>query len=163
MTKRCEPGKVNFYQNTVRDGSGHFSRRFRDHTTITFRKGFVQSAVFTGQDYLEWGTHLKEYCPLLEKLELLGLRGCGQSIADLGLIGLRSLLLSDWPDPADAELIARSSLLARLDVLSFWIGNVNDEVVCHLIEDSRAFQLDQSNRADPSRRWSECWRSSCRT
>jgi uncharacterized protein (TIGR02996 family) len=97
----------------------------------TFRRGFVELVTIHGRVLGDHPADLREYCPVLTELDVIGVRGVGEQIAR-GLPGsIRTLRLEDWPFPADAEALAATQL-PHIESLSFWIGSTNDEAVCRL-------------------------------
>lgn len=111
----------------------------KDGFEYTVRRGFVESAVIYGRLLCGYAAALREHCPALTELDVLGVRGHGQSIAANIPGEVRTLRLEDWPFPDDARALAESSRSRHLESLSFWIGSENDEKVCRAIAASRAF------------------------
>jgi uncharacterized protein (TIGR02996 family) len=105
----------------------------------TFRRGFVESAEICGSDLGKYSAALCRYCPALTELDVVGVRGFGPQIATGLPDSLRTLRLEDWPLPADAEAVAASRSLARVETLSVWIGSENDEAVCRTLASPGAF------------------------
>jgi len=96
-----------------------------------FRRGFVESASIHGRVLAEHADAVRDHCPALVELDVVGVRGNGAGIAAAECLrSVRTLRLEDWPNPMDAIRIANSPHLARLGTLSFWLGSQYDEVVC---------------------------------
>ncbi|MBN9121727.1 MAG: TIGR02996 domain-containing protein, partial [Planctomycetes bacterium] len=103
------------------------------------RRGFVESATIYGRLVAEHGAVLRDHCPALTELDVIGVRGFGERLANEFPSGIRTLRLEDWPFPDDTKAIMGSPNLAHLESLSFWIGSTNDEAVCRAIGAARAF------------------------
>jgi uncharacterized protein (TIGR02996 family) len=96
----------------------------------TFRRGFVESASIHGRALIEHADAVRQYCPALVELDVVGVRGHGEGVAAAECLNtVRTLRLEDWPNPADAQAIANSPHLSRLESLSFWLGSRNDDAV----------------------------------
>jgi hypothetical protein len=118
----------------------------------------VESAVVYGRLLGEHAAVLRDHCPALTELDMVGVRGFGEQLANEIPSGIRTLRLEDWPFPDDAKAIAKSPHLAHLESLSFWLGSRNDEAVCRALGAARAFpalqqleliQLDGGLDAEP--------------
>jgi uncharacterized protein (TIGR02996 family) len=105
----------------------------------TVRRGFVESAVIHGRLLQQHAEVLRNHCPALTELDVIGVRGFGEQIANEIPSGIRTLCLEDWPFPDDAKVIAKSPNFAHLEALSFWLGSQNDEAVCRALGAPRAF------------------------
>lgn len=103
-----------------------------------FERGFVESAAVRGSDIATHAGALREHCPALTKLDLIGVRGFGKQIADALPESVRVLQLEDWPHPDDARALAQSPRLARLETLSLWVGLESDAAVLRTLAESRA-------------------------
>jgi uncharacterized protein (TIGR02996 family) len=104
----------------------------------TFRRGFVEAALIHGSALAQFAEPLRQCCPALTELDVLGVRGFGERIANAVPATLRTLRLEDWPFPDDARAIAQAVHLNRLEFLSYWLGSRNDEAVSLILGDTRA-------------------------
>lgn len=68
-----------------------------------FERGFVERAAVRGSDFAAHAGAVQEHCPVLTKLDVIGVRGFGKQIADAIPESVRVLQLEDWPHPDDAR------------------------------------------------------------
>lgn len=101
----------------------------------TFRRGFVDAVTVHGNRLAELAPAITEYCPLVTALELVGIRGYGEALANLDLPSLRTLGIEDWPRAEDLGPLSRGRLLHHLESLSVWIGSRHDAALLSFLRD----------------------------
>jgi uncharacterized protein (TIGR02996 family) len=99
-----------------------------------FRRGFVSSASIGLSAFLEHGPALRQACPALQRLIVIGTLGRGESLAaQPALAGLPELVLAGWLTAADARALSKSPHLANLRSLTVWIGAEKEDSVCRAL------------------------------
>jgi uncharacterized protein (TIGR02996 family) len=99
-----------------------------------FRRGFVASVQIGISALGEHGEAVRQACPGLQRLIVLGTLGrCGPLAAQPALAGLPALTLVGGLTPADAVALARSSYLEGLRCLTVWMGGEGDEEACRAL------------------------------
>lgn len=103
-----------------------------------FRRGFVASLAAEGGLLSEYADAIARHCPVVEELDVVGIRGHGKQLAKCAFFApVRTLRLEDWPLPSDTTALAASPHLARVERLSVWLGSRNDRAVCKALGAAR--------------------------
>jgi uncharacterized protein (TIGR02996 family) len=101
---------------------------------VVFRRGLVEAVWIQAPLFLERADVLTSWCPVVQRVTLHDVRGRGAELAAAaGLARLRHLELDDWILPADAQALASSPHLGRLQTLQFWLGSRDEDAVCRAL------------------------------
>src|SRR5262245_31042032 len=111
---------------------------------VEFRRGFVDSLSAPVRTFLDIGPKVLKLHPTVRRLVMYRVNGEGERLAKCpALEGVPELELACWYSDADAEAIAASPHLGRLQVLELWLGrseeNLTDSRLCRNMASSKAW------------------------
>lgn len=108
-----------------------------------FRRGFVDILSMPARMYLDLGASIRRLYPTIRRVALFRVHGHGKRLAACpALDGLAELELACWYADVDAEAIAASPYLERLQVLELWLGRrrpLRDRQLCQIMARSKAW------------------------
>jgi uncharacterized protein (TIGR02996 family) len=134
---------------------------WRTRVQVEFHRGFVDTVSMNVGTFLDIGPEVRRLHPTIRRVVLFRVNGYGARLATCqGLDGLTELGLACWYPDADAEAIAASGHLARLQILEIWLGRqagLADTRLCRIMAGAKAWpQLQELTLLNPFR---ECERS----
>jgi hypothetical protein len=108
-----------------------------DGASAEFKRGFVDTLSMPARTFLALGAEARRLHATIRRLVLFRVNGYGERLAACAALeGLPELELAGWYSDADAEAIARSSYLSRLQVLDLWLGRragLTDARLCRIM------------------------------
>lgn len=114
-----------------------------DGASVEFRRGFVDTILMPARTFLSLGAATRQFHPTIRQVVLYRVNGYGEALARCAALdGVAELTLAGWYSDADAEAIARSPYLTRLQVLELWLGRrqgLTDPRLCRIMAGSRAW------------------------
>jgi uncharacterized protein (TIGR02996 family) len=114
---------------------------WRTGTSVEFRRGFVDTVAMPVRTFLDLGPPILQLHPTVRRLVLFRVNGYGARLAACSALDrLAELELACWYSDADAEAIAASSHLGRLEILELWLGRkrgLTDRRLCQILAASK--------------------------
>jgi uncharacterized protein (TIGR02996 family) len=114
-----------------------------DGASAEFRRGFVDTISMPVRTFLTLGAEARRLHPTIRRVVLYRVNGYGERLAACpALAGLAELELAGWYSDTDAEAIASSLYLRRLQVLELWLGRqagLTDTRLCRIMGRSKAW------------------------
>jgi uncharacterized protein (TIGR02996 family) len=108
-----------------------------------FRRGFVDTVSMPVRTFLDLGREVRRLHPTIRRVVLFRVHGYGARLAACPAIdGVAELELACWYSDADAEAVASSGHLSRLQVLELWLGRcdgLTDTRLCRIMAGSKAW------------------------